>query len=60
MHFKEKSKAKGITRNLIPTIGDITDFVVRGPSVFLVNTKMKIFSKNGEINFFLIDFYTFV
>ena len=29
--FKANSKAKGITRNLIPTIGDITDFIVRGP-----------------------------
>ena len=30
MHLKSKSKAKGITRNLIPTIGNITYFIVRG------------------------------
>ena len=29
--LKAKSEAKGITRNLIPTIGDITDLMVRGP-----------------------------
>ena len=29
--LKAKSEAKGITRNLNPTIRDITDFIVRGP-----------------------------
>ena len=29
--LKAKLKAKEITRNVIPTIGDITDFIVRGP-----------------------------
>ena len=35
--LKAKSKAKGITRNLITTIGDITDFILRGPFQRLVN-----------------------
>ena len=35
--LKAKSEAKGIKRNLIPTIGEITDFIDRGPFVGLLH-----------------------
>ena len=35
--LKAKSEAKGITRNLIPNIGDITEFIVKGTSCLLDN-----------------------
>ena len=50
--LKPKSEAKGITRNLIPTIEDITDFIVKGPYVPLL---ANIFLYSYEEEFLFIQ-----